>query len=157
MKRFEALWAAWDEGSARGCDPAARLPLLSDEEVVELLAGAPESRRNERNLLATEALNRMTRTRRALVEVAHDVSADTQEVLRLVEESAQGAADEDAMHGASLDYDARNAAREAAIEHIQSIHALGALERASNRLELLRKDALAHTRDPELFERASQN
>lgn len=151
MKRFEALWAAWDEGVSRGRDPATHLPLLSDEDLVELLAGAPESRRAERNIFATETLNRLNRARRALVAAALSVSDDMESILRTVEEQAQQAGERDALGGATPGYDERNAARESAIEHIQLARSMAALERASSKLSLLSKDALARARDPEMY------
>ncbi|HVM46108.1 MAG TPA: hypothetical protein VM582_09255 [Candidatus Thermoplasmatota archaeon] len=70
--------SAWERWDARTSEEAAsdRLPFLSDEDLIELLAsGEPRARRYELSLIATELANRLVRFRR-LVDAASDEARD---------------------------------------------------------------------------------
>ncbi|MEA3199908.1 MAG: hypothetical protein QOE90_1336 [Thermoplasmata archaeon] len=152
MQRFERLWTQWQERVARGESPAAFLPTLPDEDVVGLLAGAPDTCTTglTRNLLATEAMNRLRRAHRAIVTVATDLS---EELLRLHAEVVEGvlAAREDEAWLPEAGRREREAARELAIAHAQATGAIEALDQIARRAGAFKLEVLAHTRDPEQY------
>lgn len=150
MRRFEKLWTAWQATSTSGASRAACLAALADEDVIELLTGAPPSHRLERNLLATEALNRMSRARVAIVEAARDASEEFERVHSVVAEGIVRARLEDDGPDSEA-RDERNETRERALDHIRSMGALLALERLSAHLARVRDASLAHTRHPEMY------
>lgn len=60
--RFAKLWEAWDTRIGAGESRQAFLVAAKDEELIELLAGeSARDRRIERDVIATEILNRMRR------------------------------------------------------------------------------------------------
>lgn len=65
-KRARAQWREWDEATRRGQRPDQILPRLTDEQIIDLLMSLESERRVERDVLATEAHNRLVRRRRAL-------------------------------------------------------------------------------------------
>lgn len=65
MRPSAGGWSAWDAALIQGKSVQDTLPLLSDEDIIELLAsGEPEPRKYELRLLATELANRLVRFRR---------------------------------------------------------------------------------------------
>lgn len=72
--RFERAWAEWDDKLEDGKEPPELLAELPSEKILQLLAGAGKERRYERDLLATEAMNRLGRARRGLDEAADEVA-----------------------------------------------------------------------------------
>ena len=64
--RFRHHWARWNELRATGQTPADFLPQISDETLVELLAYAQEGTPVERNIIATELTNRISRLHRSV-------------------------------------------------------------------------------------------
>lgn len=65
-ERFKRHWARWQALKAAGKSPADFLPTASDETLVELLAYAREGTAFERNVIATELTNRISRLHRAV-------------------------------------------------------------------------------------------
>lgn len=61
--RFERSWEEWDERIGDGAQPREMLADLSSEKIMQLLAGAGSERRYERDILATEVMNRLVRAR----------------------------------------------------------------------------------------------
>src|SRR5581483_8738951 len=134
MRRFERLWSAWDEKLASGASPASLLASLTDEDVIELLAGAPDTERQRviRNVLATEALNRVSRGRAAIAQMASDVSDTMLRLKNAVIDGAVAAREDEAF----LDDEARaarEAARQAAIDHARSTGAVAAMDDLARR------------------------
>jgi hypothetical protein len=149
MRRFERLWTAWQERIARGESPGVFLPTLPDEDIVELLASAPDTDalRLTRNVIATEALNRLARARRAIVTLASDLSEEVVRLNAVVVDGALAAREEEAWLPEE-GREEREAAREAAIAHGQATGAMQALDELCRRASTLKLDSLAHTRDP---------
>lgn len=152
MRRFERLWSEWEAKLAGGAPADSLLSSLTDEDIIELLAGAPdaEHRRVARNVLATEALNRMSRGRHAIARMASDVSETLLRLKNAVIDGAIAAREEEAW----LDDEgraAREAARQAAIDHARATGAVAAMDDLARRVGELRRDALAHARDPERY------
>lgn len=141
MQRFEKQWEAWFERARRGPSPTLVVSTLSDEQLIGLLAGAPSERRLERNILATEALNRLAAARRGLVEATEAVAQDLAHLTDVVSQSAVEAAERD---NDPVGYDERNSAREAALEHLRATEAVLALERTMRRMVVLRDAAASH-------------
>lgn len=87
--RFVRLWDRWRELTSKGVSPAEMLSECSDETLVELLAVPDRGSPVERNVIATELTNRISRlhrnvaghaaTVRGLVDVnqQHLAEADT--------------------------------------------------------------------------------
>lgn len=65
-KRFKRHWDRWRGLIAEGKTPADFLSSASDETLVELLAYAAEGTPVERNIIATELTNRISRLHRAV-------------------------------------------------------------------------------------------
>lgn len=71
MSRFENRWRRWDDAIREGKQPTEFLPQISDDSLVELLAGGDiRARRYEMDIVATEILNRLRRTREGLHQAA---------------------------------------------------------------------------------------
>lgn len=79
QNRFERVWNEWDAAVEKGKEPRELLSEFSSEKIMQLLAGAGNERRYERDILATEAMNRLVKARRRIEE-------STQEVADLVHE-----------------------------------------------------------------------
>lgn len=77
QNRFARAWNEWDEGVEEGKQPTDMLAELPSEKIMQLLAGAGRERRYERDILATEAMNRLAKARRR-------VEGSTKEVADLV-------------------------------------------------------------------------
>jgi hypothetical protein len=103
-----------------------------------------------RNVLATEALNRMVRARRAIVTLATDLSEETLRLEGLVVDSVVAAREAEAWLPEEGRAE-RDGAREAALKHARSTGAVEALDRLCARAVALSDDALAHTREPDMF------
>lgn len=78
--RARASWREWDEAVRAGRRPADILPTLSDEQIIDLLMSLESERKLERDVLATEAHNRLVRRRRALRRLATEASEAFQRV-----------------------------------------------------------------------------
>lgn len=63
-ERFKRHWDRWHALTAAGSTPAEFLATASDETLVELLAYAGEGTAVERNVIATELTNRISRFHR---------------------------------------------------------------------------------------------
>lgn len=63
-ERFRRHWERWHERTAKGAKAADILAECSDETLVELLACAQEGTDWERNVIATELTNRISRLHR---------------------------------------------------------------------------------------------
>lgn len=146
MQRFEKLWDAWERQARRDGPPTLVVSTLSDEDLIGLLAGAPTDRRLERNVLATEAINRLAAARRGLVEATEAAANDLAQLMEVVSQSAVAAAERD---NDPIGYDERNSAREAALEHLRATEAVVALERTVQRMVVLRDVAIAHAGGPD--------
>ena len=149
MRRFEALWEAWAT-RLRPEGAAALLGELTDEDVIELLTAAPEGCRRERNLLATEALNRMSRARRVIVQSARDLTDELTSIQALVASSLLAARERDS-DAPLADQDVRNEAREQVLDHIRA-GSLSGLERLSARLVEGGEKSLATARHREMYD-----
>lgn len=66
--RFLRHWATWREFTKDGKTPADFLASASDETLVELLAVAEEGSPVERNIIATELTNRISRLHRNVAQ-----------------------------------------------------------------------------------------
>lgn len=92
MKRYERLWNTWDEEIHRGTTPKDFLETLTDEQLVGMLSTARDigqsTRRYERNLILTEALNRMVRTRRSRAALARGAAEFARDVRQQADHSA---------------------------------------------------------------------
>lgn len=75
MHRYRRLWERWDGAVAAGRRPHEFLQEVSDESLIELLAGATEQRQYERDLIATELKNRMVRLHKAMKRATDEVVA----------------------------------------------------------------------------------
>ena len=64
MERFKRHWERWHERIAQGIPIPEILAECSDETLVELLAYAEEGTPRERNVIATELTNRISRLHR---------------------------------------------------------------------------------------------
>ena len=92
MRRFEARWQRWDEDVRNGVSPPELLARLSDETMLELLAsGGGAERRYERNVLATEILNRLRRLRRDLAEATAEAVGAIGETVDSAHDAARAA------------------------------------------------------------------
>lgn len=85
--RFAKSWDQWDKSVRTRADIPRFLKEASDEDLVELLAGASKTdRKYERDIVATEILNRLGRRHR-------DLPAAAAEVLESAEAAYQAAAE----------------------------------------------------------------
>lgn len=113
MQRFEGTWRAWDAHARAGERAVDLLLRLSDESLIELLASAGDGRRYERNLIATEILNRMRWLRRELSETASLADEAVEESRRAAAAAAQSVHESEAEN---LEHGAAHAARVAAAQ-----------------------------------------
>lgn len=74
-ERFKRHWDRWHALKAEGSTPADFLSTASDETLVELLAYADEGTGVERNIIATELTNRISRLHRAVGTHSDHVNA----------------------------------------------------------------------------------
>lgn len=77
--RFARAWNEWDDRIEEGKKPGEMLSDFSSEKIMRLLAGAGKERRYERDILATEAMNR-------LIKARHRIEGSTREVSDLVQD-----------------------------------------------------------------------
>ena len=145
-------WSLWEQRLATAPSPAKLLTELTDEDIIELLTGAPADRRRDRNMLATEALNRMARARTVIIDAARDLSDELSHIQGVVAEGIQQARSHDEAEAASADQlDVRNEAREEVLDHIRTGGSFSGLARISAHLVKVGEDTLAHTRHPEMY------
>lgn len=152
MRRFEELWSTWEGRLATGQSPVKLLSELTDEDVIELLTGAPPNRRLDRNILATEALNRMSRARHVIVGVARDLADELSSIQHVVAEGISAAREKDAPTTPLDELDAVNEMREAALDHIRE-GGLSGLHAVAARLGRESDKTLAQTRHPGMYAR----
>lgn len=74
QNRFERAWDQWDDALEKGKEPKQLLSDLPSESIMQLLAGAGQERRYERDLLATEAMNRLVKARRRIDDSTKEVA-----------------------------------------------------------------------------------
>lgn len=94
--RFGELWRKWDASVRERADIPAFLARATDEDLVELLAGASAAdRKYERDIVATEIVNRLGRRHRDLpaaadqvlrsAEIAYEAAAEGQRAIHTAE------------------------------------------------------------------------
>lgn len=89
--RFARLWDTWDARRAAGERAADILRAAKDEELVEILAGeSTENRKYERDIIATELLNRLS-SRFREQPVSADAAADSAQSSHKAAEEGQEA------------------------------------------------------------------
>lgn len=82
--RFARAWSEWDAGLEEGKQPQEMISELPSEKIMQLLAGAGNERRYERDILATEAMNRLVKARQRIENSTSEVA----ELIHDVEEQA---------------------------------------------------------------------
>lgn len=80
QNRFARVWNEWDRAVEGGKQPKEMLADFSSEKIMQLLAGAGNERRYERDILATEAMNRLVKARRRIEESTNEVAGLIREV-----------------------------------------------------------------------------
>lgn len=86
-ERFKRHWERWHERTARGVPHTEILAECSDETLVELLAYAREGTDLERNIIATELTNRISRLHRNVGGHSNNVRGLVSENKRLLAEA----------------------------------------------------------------------
>lgn len=147
--RFASLWARWDAAVHDRSEIPAFLSDASDEDLIELLAGAPRGdRKYECDVVATEILNRLHRRHRDLPTVAHEVlrsaelayeaATEGQRAIHKAESILKAGGDEDlgreVSAAAYASLDTTRLAFEAAQRNSEDVHATVAQSRATQRL-----------------------
>lgn len=94
--RFKRHWATWHAFIREGRTPADFMKTASDETLVELLAYSSEGNAVERNIIATELTNRLSRLHRRVGDHSDRMNTLVDENQSLLREAHR--ADEDIRH-----------------------------------------------------------
>lgn len=150
MKRYERLWTDWDRSIQSGKSAEEVIEELSDETILELLAGASAERRFERNLLLTTAQNRMVSQKRAILRSEETTAAAVAEAEASMKRAAEATQDvRDHLERLGESESARRAEEEAdaAVEA-----ATRAADAVRSHREEVRSELLSRCRQPEMIE-----
>lgn len=147
--RFAKLWEQWDGNVRHRGDVPEFLKNAKDEDLVELLAAtSPTTRKYERDIIATEVLNRLHRRHHDLpnaasevlnaAEIAYDAAAEGQRAIHAAEGilKAQGEQElgETVSAAAYASLDTTRLAFEAAQKNSADVQATVAQSRVANHL-----------------------
>lgn len=147
--RFAELWVEWDERVRTIKDVPAYLAEAKDEDLIELLAGATgRERKYERDVVATEIMNRLGRRHNDLpaaaaqvlssAEAAYDAAARGQKAIHTAESilkaSGQTALGVDVSASAYASLDTTKLAFEAAQQNSADVQAVVSQSRVAHRL-----------------------
>lgn len=147
--RFGSLWLRWDGAVKDRSQIPAFLTEASDEDLIELLAGAPTGdRKYECDVVATEILNRLHRRNRDLptvaekvlrsAEVAYEAATEGQRAIHKAESILKASGEEDlgreVSASAYASLDTTRLAFEAARKNSEDVQATIAQSRATHRL-----------------------
>lgn len=136
--RFASRWTKWDGSLERGEDPNAVLAAAKDEDLLELLAGSSDKdRKYERDIVAVEIQNRLSRRNRLLPTsaddvlraaiVAYEASAKSQRAIHTAEGILKASGEHElgvAVSGSAIaSLDTTKLALEAAEEHAANVQA----------------------------------
>ncbi|HET6405480.1 MAG TPA: hypothetical protein VFH78_12610 [Candidatus Thermoplasmatota archaeon] len=156
MRVDPAAWQRWGDELRRGSWASDRLPFLSDEELIELLAsGEPTARRYELSLVATELANRLVRFRRLVDEASARSSEAVDEALvasedarKRTEQSANIVQDHIEVRQDEIENEPQ-AMRRAAQAARRTRDALEDVQDADTLLARARSEVGRHAREPE--------
>ena len=147
--RFAELWSRWDERVRTRADVPSFLAQATDEDLIELLAGATgRDRKYERDVVATEIMNRLGRRHNDLpaaaaqvlssAEAAYDAAARGQKAIHTAESilKASGETDLgiDVSASAYASLDTTKLAFEAAQQNSADVKAVVSQSRVAHRL-----------------------
>lgn len=130
--QFQALWESWDAARASGRSPDDVLYDISDDCLIELLAGAGSERAYEKDLIRTELRNRLARRDRNLREAAKHADTMVDRLEDVVEHTRDEAVETEmlARGAAELDTKVEGVAEQAETTAIAAESALLAAQEA---------------------------